>query len=222
MMIEEHEDADPRLPTSGGEARIEEGETGRSEAGAPADARGSGRPALDPAARPRRSGVVRSALILVAAFAAGLLSGFLPQWLKARGLASELEAARYELEVSRLQSTLGAALAEADRGNYERARQLASSFYTGLEALEGRVLDDAQAEVLGDLSRGRDETITLLSRALPEARGRLANLYARYFAAMEPLGRSGGGSLTTSPEQGAVDAAGAADTGAPAPATRGY
>lgn len=155
-------------------------------------------------------------------FAAGLAVGFLPQWSRARDLSTQLDAARYELEVSRLQSTLGAALAELDRGNYERARQLTSSFYAGLEDLEGRVRDDAQAEVLADLSRGRDEVITLLSRAVPEVRSRLAIMYTRYFTAMEPLGRRYGGALTTSPDEGAPRPGEGSGGAEPDSAARGY
>ena len=205
----------------------------RDEFGAPApEASGSGHaPPADasaerppppqderaPARRGRGRDVVRTVLIAIAAFAVGFATGFLPQWQKARDLSTELAGVRYDLEISRLQSTLGAALAEVDRGNYERARQLTSVFYVGLDGLQDRVPDAAQSAVIADLSGGRDEVITLLSRAVPEVRSRLAIMYTRYFTAMEPLGRQYGGAMTTSPEDAPGPGAGSSDAAEPEP-----
>lgn len=153
--------------------------------------------------RPGSGSVLRRGLWLAAAFALGLAIGFVPQWLTSRDLRGRLDEATHRLEVARLQSALGAALAEVEAGEYERARQLASSFYTGLDALEGEVRDEAQALVLADIALGRDQMITLLSRADPEARGRLAAVYSRYFAAMEPVGPERPGPATQTPAPGA-------------------
>ncbi|MEN8376210.1 MAG: hypothetical protein ABFS34_12245 [Gemmatimonadota bacterium] len=150
----------------------------------------------------RASGAMRTFLTALLVFVLGLGIGFVPQWLKARGLSDDLGVARHELEVSRLQSTLGAALAEAERGNHERARQLTSAFYVGADEIEEVIVDDAQRDVIAGLLAERDEVITLLSRAAPEARGRLGVMYLRYFIAMEPLGREYGGSLAPSPDEG--------------------
>jgi len=172
---------------------------------------------------PERTGpgsALRRGLWLAAAFALGLAIGFVPQWLTSRDLRGRLDEAAYRLEVARLQSTLGAALAGVEAGEYERARQLASSFYTGLEALEGEVRDEAQTVVLDDIALGRDQMITLLSRAEPEARGRLAAVYSRYFAAMEPVGPELRGPATRTPAPGAPveePASGAGVTGDPDP-----
>lgn len=155
-----------------------------------------------PRATERARGALHKLLVWAAIFLVGVAVGFVPQWFESRRLASALETAHYERDVSRLQSTLGAALAEVDRGNYERARQLTSSFYVGLDGLEDRVNNEAQTAVLEELARGRDEVITLLSRAAPEARSRLAIMLTRYFTAMEPMGQEYRGSLTTSPEDG--------------------
>lgn len=171
---------------------------------------------------PKRTGAgsaLRRGLWLVAAFALGLAIGFLPQWRTSRDLRERLDEVTHRLEVARLQSALGAALAEVEAGEYERARQLASSFYTGLEALEGEVRDEAQTVVLDDIALGRDQMITLLSRAEPEARGRLAAVYSRYFAAMQQPDPEGPAPPATAapgtrPEE---PAAGAGEPGDPDP-----
>ena len=116
------------------------------------------------------------------------LLGFVPMWLKARGSATELEIARRELSLSRLQNTLSSAALDARRGDYEPARQAASSFFTSLSAEtekgSGSVLTDSQKQNIQPLFAGRDELITLLARSDPASADRLSDLYASYRKAM--------------------------------------
>lgn len=140
--------------------------------------------------------------LAVAALIAAFLVGFLPQWSRARGLEAELETTRaaleaelaevrWELELARLEGRLGAALAESQRSNYERARQLMAGFFADLQPRVERVQDPAAREALQSILAERDEIITLLSRAEPEATQRLMLLYTRYFTAVDPAGREG-------------------------------
>lgn len=116
------------------------------------------------------------------------LLGFVPMWLKARGSAVELEIARRELSLSRLQNTLASAALDARRGDYEPARQAASSFFTSLSVEtdkgSGSVLTDSQKQNIQPLFAGRDELITLLARSDPASADRLSDLYASYRKAM--------------------------------------
>lgn len=112
------------------------------------------------------------------------LIGFVPMWLKARGYASEMAIARRELSLARLQNTLASATIDARRGDYEPARQAASSFFTSLRAEVDRATDsaftDSQRQNIQPLFAGRDEVITLLARSDPASADRLADLYASY------------------------------------------
>jgi len=111
-------------------------------------------------------------IVLIAAF----LIGFLPQWAQNQRLGQSLDDARLRIELLELQVRTGAALAEAHRENHERARQHMITVFPGLERVRGRIpVADAQRvqEVLAE----RDEIITLLSRASPEATTRLAALH---------------------------------------------
>jgi hypothetical protein len=116
------------------------------------------------------------------------LLGFVPMWLKARGSAAELEIARRELSLSRLQNTISSAALDARRGDYEPARQAASSFFTSLSTEadkgSGSALTDSQKQNIQPLFAGRDELITLLARSDPASADRLADLYASYRKAM--------------------------------------
>ncbi len=134
--------------------------------------------------------------IAVAALVVVFLVGFVPQWLRARDLAEELQETRHELQLARLESRLGAAFAETERGNYERARQLVSDFYTELPQAMARTEDPAQRRVLQTALTERDEIITMLARAAPESNQRLMLAYTRYFAAIDPAGREQGTAVT--------------------------
>jgi hypothetical protein len=116
------------------------------------------------------------------------LLGFVPMWLKARGSATELEIARRELSLSKLQNTIASAALDARRGDYEPARQAASSFFTSLSAEtdkgSGSAFTDSQKQNIQPLFAGRDELITLLARSDPASADRLADLYASYRKAM--------------------------------------
>ena len=141
--------------------------------------------------RPRLIAAAAAALVVVFALA------FLPQWTRARRLSGELAAAREELRFARLEGVLGAALAESLRSNYERSRQLMAGFFSQLQAGVGEVEDDTRRRELEAILAQRDEVITLLSRAQPESTQRLMLIYTRYFAAMDPAGRSA--AVTPSP-----------------------
>jgi hypothetical protein len=133
-------------------------------------------------------GVVIAAVV---AFAIG--GGW--QFSKARAYRGELETtraqldtARYELTFRRLEATLGTATIEAQRGNHESARRLASDFFSGLQTAIEEAPVSAQP-ALQQIQAQRDAMITELSRANLESGGLLAAIFDRYRAAMgEPVG----------------------------------
>ncbi len=147
--------------------------------------------------------------LVIGGFVLAFLIGFIPAWMRSRSLESDLrevrveqEQTRFELEMARLQGRLGAALAESNRSNYERARQLMTGFFSELQQNIGRVQDAAVRQELQTILNQRDEIITMLSRAEPESTQRLMLLYTRYFAAMDPVGREAPTALTPSPPEG--------------------
>jgi hypothetical protein len=112
------------------------------------------------------------------------LIGFVPMWLKARGCAGEMAIVRRELNLARLQNTLASATIDARRGEYEPARQAASTFFTSLseeaEKSADSALTDSQKQGIQPLFAGRDEVITLLARSDPASADRLSDLFATY------------------------------------------
>jgi hypothetical protein len=119
--------------------------------------------------------------------------GFLWQNIRARGIQDNLDTANVELTFARLENKLAAATIEADRGNYEIARQLSSEFFTGLQTDLDRAPEARQSELRRILSQ-RDIIITAASRSDPQTGSLLAQLYSTYRVAF--------GSTPVSPQAG--------------------
>jgi hypothetical protein len=139
----------------------------------------------------RRFGV--NAALIFAAF----LLGFVPMWLAARTRTVERDAVQQALRLSQLENTLAAAALQARRGDYEPAREAASTFYTNLQAEIDRtppVVSASQREMMQSILAQRDQLITLLARADPAVAERLANVYVSYRRVMgTPAGAGNSG-----------------------------
>lgn len=134
---------------------------------------------------PTRRRVIIYAVVLVAVF----LIGLVPMWLVARQRGAERDVAERNLRLCRLENDLASAVVDARRGEYERARLAASSFFTSLlEQVDqtGRPSDltAAQRESLRPLLNQRDDVITLLARSDPAAGDRLVEVYMALNEAM--------------------------------------
>lgn len=131
--------------------------------------------------------------ILVAAVAAivGFGIGALWQYTSARSYAQRLNTVETDYTFQRLEATLGAATIEAQRGSFEIARQLASDFFTDLQAAANRA-PEGQQQVVRDMLQNRDAMITALSRSDEQSGSMLAQLFIRFrIARGEPVGPDG-------------------------------
>lgn len=101
---------------------------------------------------------------------------------------TQLDTTRHELTFQRLEAMLGGATLEAQRGNHESARRLASRFFTTLQA-EIESAPQAAQPALRSILAERDVMITELSRASLESGGQLADLFDQYRSALgDPVG----------------------------------
>ena len=132
----------------------------------------------------------------------GMLVGFVPMWIRERADAIDVSAAATRADLTRsvdalaatvveqdlskavLQNALASASIDAQRGDYESARQYASDFFTALRAEvdkgDSSGLSPAQREEVQPLFAMRDEVITLLARNDPAAAGRFSDLYVSF------------------------------------------
>ena len=120
---------------------------------------------------------MRSFIIHVALLLLAFLLGLVPMWLKSR-------RAERQLSLARIENSLASAAIDAQRGDYETARQAASDFFTFLRTEFNRGVDStlSQAEMasLQPLLTRRDEIITLLARGDATSADLLSSLYASY------------------------------------------
>ena len=130
------------------------------------------------------SRAVRIGIYVIVALIIFLL-GLIPMWLKASAAASQRDAALRELHLSRMQNMLASSAIDAQRGEYEPARQEASNFFTTLlEQLDKAETDSSltqlQRDSLKPLLTQRDDLITLLARSDPAAAPRLLEMHAAF------------------------------------------
>jgi hypothetical protein len=105
-------------------------------------------------------------------------------WLKSRECSQKLSAVERQMNLAGIQSALASATIDARRGDYEAARQAASTFITSLQtetdSRNDSALSQAQREEVQSLFSRRDEIITLLARSDPASGDRLSDLYVTY------------------------------------------
>jgi len=126
---------------------------------------------------------VQKGAIIVLAVVIAFAIGFGWQFARARTLQDRLEQTERDLAFERIENTLAAATIEALRGGHEPARQLASDFFTGLQANISQAPASATAELNAILAE-RDATITALSRGAPQAGDMLLRLFLRLRVAL--------------------------------------
>jgi Tfp pilus assembly protein PilV len=132
----------------------------------------------------KRAGIYGAVLLVV------FLLGFVPMWWQARARASERDAAQQTLRVAQLENTLASAAIQSRRGDYEPAREAASTFYTNLTAEMDRVpsvFTTPERDRLQALLAERDQMITLLARADPAVAERLTDAYVSFRQAIGTL-----------------------------------
>jgi hypothetical protein len=130
----------------------------------------------------------RSWLLIPIGLLIAFLLGLLPMWWSKSSVAYELEQAKLELRRQQIHNTLSSAAIYARRGEYETARQNASSFFTEMQSELGNtnsaVFNAAQRTQIPSIISGRDDVITLLSRADPASAERLSDIYVTYRSAI--------------------------------------
>ena len=123
--------------------------------------------------------IILAVLMLVA-----FLLGFGPMWYKLRESTTYIADVEQQLNLARLQNTLGSSVIDAHRGDYETARLSASDFFSSLISEKDRSNDSdltqAQKAEVTPLFARRDEIITLLARSDPASADRLSDLYVSY------------------------------------------
>lgn len=111
--------------------------------------------------------------LLVAAFA----GGYLPQYLKNRGLESSLAEARQQLRVAALDRELGMILVEVEQINFGNAKDRSTRFFDEARNMASEERDPALQQRLTAILKQRDEITSDLTAANPETAAKLRKMY---------------------------------------------
>lgn len=163
-------------------------------------------PTMPPPGGPRGRGTSSGKKLLwgLIAVAVAFLAGFGWQYYNARTIGERLEQTEQALAVERLRVGLAQAAVAAQSGDFEAARSQMSDFFTAVQGRLEELPPDMRA-VAEELLRDRDEIITGLSRANPEAAEHLYGMLLRFRTSV------GDPPATAAPAGGVPEA----DTGAP-------
>lgn len=133
---------------------------------------------------PKRSQFGKQFLIWFGVAFIAFLLGFVPMWWSKRTVNNELVTTKRELKRQQMQNSLSASAVYAKRGEYETARQNASTFFTDIQgavnSTDTDVLTAQERTQISALLSGRDEVITLLSRGDPASADKIADMYVAY------------------------------------------
>ncbi|MEX2162171.1 MAG: hypothetical protein WD751_09685 [Anaerolineales bacterium] len=132
----------------------------------------------------KSSAFTRRITLYVTLSAVFFLIGFVPMWLSARESSRSLTELGQQLRLAEMKGYLASAAIDAQRGDYESARQETSDFFMVLRAeidnQQTSVLSEAEKQEVQALFAEQDDLITLLARRDPASGVRLANLYVAY------------------------------------------
>lgn len=110
-----------------------------------------------------------------------------------RSTNAQLRTYRREIQAQQLQSTLASALIDADRAEYEQARQSAGDFYSALErefASDDPLLSPQQREAMVSLLARKQAVLQMLANKDPQSVGELSAAYdscRRAIKSFQPL-----------------------------------
>jgi hypothetical protein len=117
------------------------------------------------------------AIAIAAGLVAVFLIGFVPQWMKANRLDTDLQQMRQKVSDAELRDLAGLAYLQASQKNYGLAAETAGRFFA-------RVKDVAAArKAVEDLASPRDKITAELAKGDPAAIGSLQDLVLKTRAA---------------------------------------
>ena len=120
-----------------------------------------------------RNKIIMTAIALVAVF----LLGFVPQYIKANRLQTELRQFRQEIAGAQLRDLIGHAYVQANQKNYGLAAETSSRFFSQAREMANQTQDASSRKALEDLLALRDRVTAELAKGDAAAMGDLQELF---------------------------------------------
>jgi hypothetical protein len=127
-------------------------------------------------------------ILLAAALVAIFLLGFVPQYIRANRLDSDLRQSREAYAGADLRDLIGLAYLQANQKNYGLAGETTGRFFNRVHAVANQTQDGARRKALGDLLTPRDQVTAQLAKGDAGAIGVLEDLFIKTRAATRGAG----------------------------------
>jgi len=111
---------------------------------------------------------MRNATFLLVLFLAGLLVGFIPQYLKARDLKRQVDVCNAAYQLAEVRRSAALTYVAATQLNYGTASVYAHRFFDQVRQLAGTTSDPSGRSMLSDVLASRDKITTDLAKGDPQ------------------------------------------------------
>ncbi len=118
-------------------------------------------------------------VLIAGAFIVVFLLGFVPQYVKANRLDSELRQARQDSVGAELRDLIGLAYVQANQKNYGLAAETSSKFFALVPEVVKQTKDSNRQKALESLLTLRDKVTADLAKGDPAVMGELQDLFSR-------------------------------------------
>ena len=122
-----------------------------------------------------RNKIIMTAIALVAVF----LLGFVPQYIKAKRLETELRQFRQEIAGDQLRDLIGLAYVQANQKNYGLAAETSSRFFSRVREMANQTQAASSRKALEDLLALRDKVTAELAKGDATVMGDLQELFVK-------------------------------------------
>jgi hypothetical protein len=123
-----------------------------------------------------RNKVLIWAAVLVAVF----LVGFLPSYLRSRGMEAELRQTSQRLEQSRLLNLIGLAYFQAAQKNYGMASETSTAFFNRLREVADQLGSEPERQkALQEILASRDKIISGLAQGDPAVLNEIQSVFTK-------------------------------------------
>ena len=132
--------------------------------------------------------MTNKAIVIVVALVAVFLLGFVPQYIKANRLDSELRQSREAYAGADLRDLVGLAYLQANQKNYGLAAETTRRFFSRVPEIANHTQDATQPKAVEDLLAPRDRITASLAKGDAAVIGDLQDLFIKTRAATQSVG----------------------------------
>jgi hypothetical protein len=127
-------------------------------------------------------------IVIAVALVAVFLLGFIPQYVKANRLDSELRRSREEYAGAELRDLIGLAYLQANQKNYGLAAETSGRFFSRVPEISNQTQDATHRKAVEDLLAPRDRITAELAKGDAAVIGDLQDLFIKTRAATPGTG----------------------------------